>query len=58
MPVFSSVAKIQATQGYGAEVILHGSSFDDALSYAQETAEKTNATFIHPFISSPFDYFK
>ena len=49
MPIFSPVSKIQATRGYGAEVILHGSTFDDALAYAQETAAKTGATFIHPF---------
>ncbi len=49
MPVFSPVAKIQATQGYGAQVVLHGSAFDDALLHARETAEKTGATFLHPF---------
>jgi threonine dehydratase len=49
MPVFSPVAKIQATQGYGANVILHGTAFDDALAHARETAEKTGATFLHPF---------
>ena len=49
MPVFSPVAKIQATQGYGANVVLHGTTFDDALTHALETAEKTGATFLHPF---------
>ena len=49
MPVFSPVAKIQATQGYGADVVLHGNVFDDALAHARETAEKTGATFLHPF---------
>ena len=49
MPVFSPVAKIQATQGYGANVVLHGTVFDDALARARETAEKTGATFLHPF---------
>ena len=49
MPVFSPVAKIQATQGYGAKVVLHGNVFDDALAHARETAEKTGATFLHPF---------
>ncbi|MGQ4912392.1 MAG: pyridoxal-phosphate dependent enzyme, partial [Candidatus Thorarchaeota archaeon] len=45
----SPVAKIQATEGYGAEVILHGDVFDDALAFAQETAKKTGAIFLHPF---------
>ena len=49
MPRFSPVAKIQATQGYGAKVVLHGNVFDDALAHAQETSEKTGATFLHPF---------
>jgi len=49
MPKFSPVAKIQATQSYGAKVVLHGNVFDDALAYAKETAEKTGATFLHPF---------
>lgn len=49
MPIFSSIAKIQATEGYGANVVLHGTAFDDALAYARETAEKTGAIFLHPF---------
>ncbi len=49
MPVFSPIAKIQATQGYGADVVLHGTAFDDALSHALLTAEQTGATFLHPF---------
>lgn len=49
MPVFSPVAKIQATEGYGANVVLYGIAFDDALSHARELAETTGATFLHPF---------
>lgn len=49
MPIFSPVAKIQATEGYGANVVLHGAVFDDALAHARELAEKTGATFLHPF---------
>jgi threonine dehydratase len=49
MPRFSPVAKIQATEGYGANVVLHGVAFDDALAHAREMAEKTGATFLHPF---------
>ncbi|MHA1247173.1 MAG: threonine ammonia-lyase [Candidatus Thorarchaeota archaeon] len=49
MPVFSPVAKIHATRGYGANVVLHGTVFDEALAKAREIAEKTGATFIHPF---------
>jgi threonine dehydratase len=49
MPIFSPIAKIQATQGYGADVVLHGATFDDALAHALETGYNTGATFLHPF---------
>jgi threonine dehydratase len=49
MPSFSPVAKIQATQSYGANVVLHGNAFDDALAHAFELAETNGATFLHPF---------
>ena len=49
MPVFSPVAKIQATQGYGANVVLHGAAFDDALAHARLIGRQTGATFLHPF---------
>lgn len=49
MPKFSPIAKINATRGYGAEVVLHGEVFDEALAHAKKTAEETGATFIHPF---------
>jgi threonine dehydratase len=49
MPTFSPVAKIHATQSYGANVVLHGAAFDDALAHARELAETSGATFLHPF---------
>ncbi len=49
MPVFSPIAKVQATRGYGANVVLHGAVFDEALAKAREIARETGATFIHPF---------
>ena len=49
MPKFSPVAKIQATESYGANVVLHGNVFDDALAHAREIAESTGAYFLHPF---------
>jgi threonine dehydratase len=49
MPAFSPIAKIQATKSYGADVILFGESFDDALGRALEISEKTGATFLHAF---------
>jgi len=49
MPIFSPIAKIQATEGYGAKVVLHGNTFDDALAHALETSKNTGASFLHPF---------
>src|SRR6202012_3870636 len=41
--------KIQATRDYGAEIVLHGSSVEDALAGAEEFAAKTGSVLIHPF---------
>jgi threonine dehydratase len=38
MPVNAPLAKQQATEGYGAEVILEGESYDDAQAAAKRTA--------------------
>ena len=34
MPVTAPIVKQEATKGYGAEVELHGESFNEALDYA------------------------
>jgi threonine dehydratase len=49
MPVCAPLAKVHATENYGAEVILHGETFDDALDYTKKYQQQTNKTFIHPF---------
>ncbi len=49
MPRSTPIAKVSATQGYGANVVLHGSCYDDAYAKAREICESENATFIHPF---------
>jgi threonine dehydratase len=41
--------KVQATRGYGAEVILHGTCVEDAVAEAMAFAERTGAVFIHPY---------
>jgi threonine dehydratase len=42
-------AKIDATKGYGAEVVLHGSIWDEADAHARELVETHGLTYIHPF---------
>jgi len=49
MPESASPAKIDATKGYGARVILHGSSFDETLEMARKICSKEGSTFVHPF---------
>ncbi len=49
MPERAPLPKMEATQAYGAEVLLHGSSVEDALEEALRIAARTGAVFIHPF---------
>ena len=49
MPAGAPLPKVQATRGYGADVILHGTCVEDTLSEALAFAERTGAVFIHPY---------
>jgi threonine dehydratase len=49
MPVGAPIPKLNATRGYGAEVIQHGQVIEDSLVAAGEFSERTGAVLIHPF---------
>jgi len=49
MPETAPIIKRVATRGYGAEVILHGSSFAEAFSRAEEVAKERGLSFVHAF---------
>jgi threonine dehydratase len=49
MPEGATLPKIEATRGYGAEVILEGETIDDALAAALAYAQQRGSVFIHPF---------
>ena len=49
MPEDAPMAKVEATQSYGAEVILVGSGFDEALAASLRRVEETGATYAHAF---------
>ena len=49
MPKNASPAKVAATRGYGATVILEGRNYDEAWVKAQEIANVSNAQIIHAF---------
>lgn len=42
-------SKVAATRGYGAEVVLHGSIWDEANEHALGIADDRGLTMIHPF---------
>ncbi|MEB3328017.1 MAG: threonine ammonia-lyase [Candidatus Sericytochromatia bacterium] len=49
MPLGASIAKVQATRGYGAEVRLVGAIFDEAVAAAKACAAETGAEFVSAF---------
>lgn len=49
MPTGASLPKLAATRGYGADVVLVGANFAEALKEAQEFAKTSGAVFIAPF---------
>ena len=49
MPETAPLSKVEATRGYGAEVILHGRVYDEANELALKIAEERGATYVHPF---------
>jgi len=49
MAANATPAKIAATKGYGAEVVLHGSIWDEANEKAKELVRTEGLTYVHPF---------
>ncbi len=49
MPKFTPTVKVANTRRLGAEVVLHGDTFDDARALALELAETRKLTLIHPY---------
>ncbi len=49
MPKNASPAKVAATRGYGANVVLEGINYDESFAKAKEIAKETGATMIHAF---------
>ncbi len=49
MPEAAALPKVEATKGYGATVVLHGSHLGEAVDAALSHAAETGAKFIHPY---------
>ncbi|HWE30067.1 MAG TPA: threonine ammonia-lyase [Polyangia bacterium] len=49
MPAAAPLVKVTRTKEYGAEVVLHGASYDEAFEEAWRRREAEDLTFIHAF---------
>jgi len=49
MPSFTPSVKVARTQGFGASVILHGNTLEEAAVHARELAAREQLTLIHPY---------
>jgi threonine dehydratase len=49
MPLAASRTKVEASRGYGAEVVQHGTNSMEAFARAYELAQERQLVFVHPF---------
>ena len=49
MPTTTPLVKVNNTKDYGAKVVLHGETFDDAAELAATLSREEGLTYIHPF---------
>jgi threonine dehydratase len=49
MPLATPLIKVSATRGYGGEVVLHGSNYDEAFEEAMRLSAQDHLTFVHAF---------
>ncbi len=49
MPLATPLIKVSATRGYGGEVVLHGSNYDEAYDEAMRLSALDHLTFVHAF---------
>ena len=49
MPTTTPLVKVNNTKDYGAKVVLHGETFDDAAALAAQLSQEQGLTYVHPF---------
>jgi threonine dehydratase len=49
MPKHAPLTKVIATKSLGADVILHGETFDEAVAYSRELCEEKGFIYVHAF---------
>jgi threonine dehydratase len=49
MPRFTPGVKVERTRSFGAEIVLHGDTLEEARAHALELAAEQDLTFVHPY---------
>ena len=49
MPRFTPGVKVERTWGFGAEVVLHGDTLEEARAHAYMLSDTQSLTFVHPY---------
>jgi threonine dehydratase len=49
MPATTPFVKVQQTASFGAEIVLHGETYEDAAAHAQKLRAARDLVFVHPF---------
>ena len=49
MPCFTPGVKVERTRGFGAEVVLHGDTLEEARAHAFALGEQQHLNFVHPY---------
>jgi len=49
MPRFTPGVKVERTRGFGAEIVLHGDTLDEARNHALTLAAQQQLVFVHPY---------
>lgn len=49
LPEIAPLTKITATKNFGGTVVLHGSTFDEAVAYSRELQAEHGYTYVHAF---------
>lgn len=49
MPEIAPIAKVSATEAYGANIILHGQIFDEAYEHCLKISKENGYTLVHPY---------
>jgi threonine dehydratase len=49
MPRFTPMVKVERTRSFGAEIVLHGDTLEEARGHAAGMAQERQLTFVHPY---------